>query len=1202
MSLWRRAASRRVAVRNARRTRHRCAALPWRSLSIELLERRSLLSVTTQLALDGSGNLTITDVDGGDTDDALVLATDATDLTVTDTNGNLIGVTGLAPDDYSGDGTSEVRVKLVAAGWTGGILVDTLAGDDTIRAEGVDLGRSADLAIDAGAGSDAVVFDTAATNTRGGNLDVTAAQITVSAAVSTGGGGSSFSATGDVTFGSLVDTAGGNLSVHADSDGDGIGTFLLVPAAGVFQEQAALHASDAQAYDYFGGSVCVSGDTAIVGAYEEDGGAGDPLSDSGAAYAFTRNPDGTWTEQAVLRASDAQGWDDFGRSVCISGDTAIVGAPDEDGGAGDPAYSSGAAYVFTRDAGGTWTEQAVLRASDAQTADQFGWSVSISGDTAVVGAPHESGGAGDPVTNSGAAYVFSRDGGGTWTEQAVLRASDAQRDDEFGWSVSISGDTVVAGAQGEDGGAGDPAALSGAAYVFSRDGGGTWTEQAVLRASDAQAYDYFGRSVSISGDAAVLGAYGEDGGPGAPASNSGAAYVFRRDGGGTWSEQTVLRAFDAQAGDGFGWSVSIAGDRAIVGAAAEDGGAGNPAGSSGSAYVFSRDGGGTWTEQSVLRASDAQAYDQFGWSVSVSDEAAIVGAVYEDGGAGDPADESGAAYVFRPDDGAASSSGGDVSIAAADVELGGSVDAGAGTVGFTPSTAGRTFDLGATGGTGQIILTDEELDQVTTTNRIVVGDAGTGDVTFTGAVDLTGNTPELEIHSDGAAARIGDANTTEPDAVVPQLTLSATRPPVTLSTPGDVTLSDGAAFTVEIGGTTPGNTDGDHDQVSATGSLTIGANVVLAASSWNGFLPAIGDSFTIIRRSGGSGAFAGLAEGATIGDFLGSGLRAVITYTGGDGHDVVLTTIAAEVVDRSVFYNNSAFDGNDPAANVQDDDAIAPDKQPLLPGQTADFQNYTSYTKGLNGIMVDILGSPGTPTAADFEFKMGNDESPDAWTLAPDPSITVRPGEGEGGSDRVTLLWPDYDTVNPDPTTQAVAKQWLQVTVKATANTGLAEPDVFYFGSAVGESGLGNFGGAALVNAVDSGAVRDNPHNPFVDPAPIDDFVDYNRDEWVNAVDFGFVRDNATNPTTALQLITAPSAAPLPGPEEASAPARFERAALHDAALGELSTQPEDGTRAHVQPPELPWLDGSDSSGAEGRSSRMADPTKAAVERLLATL
>jgi len=324
-----------------------------------------------------------------------------------------------------------------------------------------------------------------------------------------------------------------------------------------------------------------------------------------------------------------------------------------------------------------------------------------------------------------------------------------------------------------------------------------------------------------------------------------------------------------------------------------------------------------------------------------------------------------------------------------------------------------------------------------------------------------------------------------------------------------------------------------------------------------------------------------------------------------------VTTPLAEVVARHVFYNDSAFDDG-PAANAADDGAIAPDpasagdpalgKAPLLPGQQASFRNVTSYSKGLNGIMVDVAGLRGTPTADDFAFKMGNDGNPDAWPAAPDPSITVRPGQGVGGSDRVTLLWPSYNTVNPDPATQAVAKQWLQVTVLDTDNTGLAEPDVFYFGNAPGDSGLGNSGDRALVNAVDSGAVRDNPHNPFVSPAPIDDFADFNRDRWVNAVDFGLVRDNATALSTALKLITAPSAGPLSGPEQAPPVARVDHATLHDAAIGELDAEHEALAGADVYLRELRWLDAHDSPTTQGRFPKNAAPSRAAVEKLLATL
>lgn len=152
-----------------------------------------------------------------------------------------------------------------------------------------------------------------------------------------------------------------------------------------------------------------------------------------------------------------------------------------------------------------------------------------------------------------------------------------------------------------------------------------------------------------------------------------------------------------------------------------------------------------------------------------------------------------------------------------------------------------------------------------------------------------------------------------------------------------------------------------------------------------------------------------------------------------------------------------------------DGDAIATDKVALLPGETATFANYTSYARGINGLIVDVggLADPQTLDAADFTFKVGNDNDPGRWADAPAPtSVTVRPGEGESGSDRVTITWADG----------AIANEWLQVTVLANGRTGLAEDDVFYFGNAVGETG--NFPGYAMVNAADERAVRDNQRGP----------------------------------------------------------------------------------------------------------------------------
>ena len=220
----------------------------------------------------------------------------------------------------------------------------------------------------------------------------------------------------------------------------------------------------------------------------------------------------------------------------------------------------------------------------------------------------------------------------------------------------------------------------------------------------------------------------------------------------------------------------------------------------------------------------------------------------------------------------------------------------------------------------------------------------------------------------------------------------------------------------------------------------------------------------------------------------------------------------ADVVGRYVFYNNSFFDGDDPAANAADDAAIATNKTALLPGGMATFANYTSYDKGINGVMVDISGLAGTPTAEDdFVFRIGDDNDPSGWTVLPPSlaSITVRTGAGVGGSDRVTIIWADI-----------LKKQWVQVTVKATAVTGLSAPDVFYFGNAVGDSG--NSVDDAAVNTTDETRARQDPHKTLVNPADVENHHDYNRDGVANTTDEIVSRLNNTTLLTALKLITVP--------------------------------------------------------------------------------
>ena len=263
------------------------------------------------------------------------------------------------------------------------------------------------------------------------------------------------------------------LSIVIDAAG---ATYPLTVDPVLHGEVAILRASDAQAVDFFGGAVSISGDTIVVGAGYENGGVGDPIADAGAAYVYERDQGGAdnWGEVTILRASDAQDWDFFGLSVSISGDTIVVGAPGEAGGAGDPRPDAGTAYVYERDQGGTgnWGEAAILRASDAQAGDYFAYGVSISGDTIVAGALYDAGCESNPVEQSGSAYVYERDRGGSdsWGQLTILRASDAQEGDNYGGAVANSGDTIVVGASHEGGGAGDPIPVAGAAYVIDSPG------------------------------------------------------------------------------------------------------------------------------------------------------------------------------------------------------------------------------------------------------------------------------------------------------------------------------------------------------------------------------------------------------------------------------------------------------------------------------------------------------------------------------------------------------------------------------------------------------------------------------------------------------------------------------------------------------------------------------------------------------------
>jgi hypothetical protein len=429
------------------------------------------------------------------------------------------------------------------------------------------------------------------------------------------------------------DSFGGNVAVSGDTvvvgapkedcsstgvNGDQSNNFALNSGAVyVFQrtgaswsQQAYLKASNTGDSDTFGDSVAISGDTIVVGASGEDGFA-DSLPASGAVYVFVRNG-GIWSQQAYLKASNKDSTDRFGTGLAISGDTVVVGANQEDSNAtgvdGDPsnnaAPDSGAAYVFER-SGEMWTQTAYLKASNTGSNDYFGIQVDISGDTIVVSAMLEDSDAtgvnGDQSNNSkadsGAVYVFVRSGS-NWIQQAYLKASDTGGSDFFGASVSISGNSIIVGAPYNHL---DAFPSAGAAYVFHRTGT-AWAQQAFLTATNKGPGDEFGRSVAIAGDMALIGAIGEDSnatgvnGNGADnsASQTGAAYVFKRYFGLVWIPQAYLKASNPDINDEFGRAVAIAGETMLVGTYFESSAAvgvnGNQADNSayaaGACYVF----------------------------------------------------------------------------------------------------------------------------------------------------------------------------------------------------------------------------------------------------------------------------------------------------------------------------------------------------------------------------------------------------------------------------------------------------------------------------------------------------------------------------------------------------------------------------------------------------------------------------------------
>jgi hypothetical protein len=329
---------------------------------------------------------------------------------------------------------------------------------------------------------------------------------------------------------------------------------------------------------------------------------------SGLVYVY-KYINSNYIHYATLSGFDAEEWDNFGFSVSISDDVIVVGAPWNK----QNEISTGAAYIFTL-VGDDWVQQTKLVAFDGEEEDYFGSSVEIFGDYIVIGAPWHN----HNDVYSGAAYVYKRDGS-DWTFQTKLVASDAQAYDLFGSSVSINGDYIVIGARGSQ----------GSAYIFTLQGS-TWVEQEKLIDEQGQSGDNFGCSVSIDNEFVVIGAKGVN-------NARGSAYIYKLTDL-TWEKHIQLNISDGVAGDTFGFSVDIFGEYILIGAP-------GCYSDRGSAYIF-RWYGSTWELENIVGGSDTASDDMFGSSVCIKNDIAVIGAPFH------LIDETqtGSCYIFQRKD------------------------------------------------------------------------------------------------------------------------------------------------------------------------------------------------------------------------------------------------------------------------------------------------------------------------------------------------------------------------------------------------------------------------------------------------------------------------------------------------------------------------------------------------------------------------
>lgn len=482
---------------------------------------------------------------------------------------------------------------------------------------------------------------------------------------------------GEIGFGNAVAIASNTIVIGSASAGTGAAYVYGKDQGGTdnWGLVKKLEASDKTIGDNFGSAVSISSNYIVVSAHMEDDDANgtNSLSNAGSAYMFSKDQGGSnnWGQIKKIVSSDRAEEDYFGWTAVLNGTTVFVAAVQEDENENGLATMSlaGSAYSFSKDQGGTdnWGQTQKLVSTELPVNAQFGYSVSIDGDYAVVGTKLELRGISStesPMINAGAAYVYKKING-VWTELKKLVASDRTAGDLFGHAVTISGSTIVVSALGETH---DVSGLNyklnaGSAYIFQKDQGGTdnWGQLKKIVPIDRTDGDNFGNAVSISGDLLVVAAYNDDN----PDYNSGSVYIFQKDQNGVnnWGEVKKIAPTDKAYGDNFGGSVSINGTTLLVGASNEDDDAAglNPILSAGSAYIFEKDQGGlnNWGQVKKIVASERSGSNYYGFSVALSGTTAAVGGYNEgtDANGANLIGGAGSVYIYQKDMGGSSNWG-----------------------------------------------------------------------------------------------------------------------------------------------------------------------------------------------------------------------------------------------------------------------------------------------------------------------------------------------------------------------------------------------------------------------------------------------------------------------------------------------------------------------------------------------------------------